>query len=528
MQKIIRSTFGRLFNKNWMMAAILICGASVFTSCINDTSDNPVTPVEPDLNVAEKIIGKWMVAELDGQPCPTNLKTVLTFESPTKAYGSLSDYYSLSWNERVPADVTINGNKMSVVNKDGNTRNVLDCTVLSISDKDMLMSSDWNVYVDGQSVQHEVYSKERYVRVTSDYKDAILGLWEGHSTGAEGSEFDDGENHRWEYLADGTFRYYHKVDGLWQLSNDVLHDYFVDGNLLCTRWKNAGEGQQENREWWEIESIENGVMKWTALRMREDGTTYTASFEMNRVVIPTKEEIQQNIIGKWVATEINSKAALTDQMFVYDFMASEKGAVSFSGNANHAASALWLDKKELDYFISDNDLTLSIEIDENSTLLQQFSIASISANKMECVLKQITYTDGIGLIGMTVTFCTFEKMDKDYAADIVGTWQGVSSTVAAHGNVANHRWQFKADGTYVFSMKNAQGEWVATEDEISNYFVDGNLFCTRWKNVGEGNIEQREWWVIESLENGVMKMTAKGQNADGTTYTDTFEMTKVQ
>ena len=77
-------------------------------------------------------------------------------------------------------------------------------------------------------------------------------------------------------------------------------------------------------------------------------------------------------------------------------------------------------------------------------------------------------------------------------------------------------------------MKNAQDEWVATEDEISNYFVDGNLFCTRWKNVGEGNIEQREWWVIESLENGVMKMTAKGQNADGTTYTDTFEMTKVQ
>lgn len=56
---------------NWVLAATLICGASVFSSCINDTSDNPVTPVEP--NISEKLMGKWMVAELDGQECPTNL-----------------------------------------------------------------------------------------------------------------------------------------------------------------------------------------------------------------------------------------------------------------------------------------------------------------------------------------------------------------------------------------------------------------------------------------------------------------------
>ena len=512
--------------KQWMITAILICGASVFTSCTGDTSDNPV---QPNHNVAEKIIGKWMVTELDGQPCPTNWKTVLTFESPTKAYGSLSDYYSLSWNERVLADVTIDGNNVSVINQDGNTRNVLDCTILSISDKEMLMSSDWTVYEDGEIVQHEVYGKERYERITNDYKDAIIGMWEGRSTGAEGSEFDDGENHRWEYLADGTFRYYYKVDGLWQFSDDVLHDYFVDGTLLCTRWKNAGEGQEENREWWEIESIENDVMKWKALRMREDGSTYTATFEMKKVAIPTKEEIQQNIIGKWVTTEINGKAALTNQMFVYDFTSASKGAVSFSSNANHVASGIWFDKKELDYFIADNDLTLSIELDEHSTLLQQFAIASISANKMECVLKQITYTDGTGLSGMTVTFCTFEKMEQDYSADIIGTWEGVSITeTPKYGNVENQHWQFRSDDTYVFSMKNDQGEWVPTENEISNYFVAGNLLCTRFKNVGEGQEEKRDWWEIESIENDVMKWKAVRQREDGTTYTATFEMTKVQ
>jgi hypothetical protein len=61
-----------------------------------------------------------------------------------------------------------------------------------------------------------------------------------------------------------------------------MADYFVDGILLCTRWQHTADSE-ELREWWEIESIENGVMKWTALRMHEDGSTYTATFEMTKV-----------------------------------------------------------------------------------------------------------------------------------------------------------------------------------------------------------------------------------------------------
>ena len=60
-------------------------------------------------------------------------------------------------------------------------------------------------------------------------------------------------------------------------------EYFVDGNLLCTRWMNNGEGQVENREWWEIASIKDGVMLWTALRAHDDGTTYVANFSMTKV-----------------------------------------------------------------------------------------------------------------------------------------------------------------------------------------------------------------------------------------------------
>lgn len=279
-QRIINNQTKTNMKKNfcWMMAAILICGASVFTSC----TDNDDNPTQPDLNVGEKIIGKWMVDELDGQKCPTNLKAVITFLSPTNAYGSLSDFYSESWNNQTSADVVINGNNVTLTaSENEHTKHVTETVIYSITDKDMMLKSDWKVFVDGEQVINEVYDKERYVRITNDYEKDIIGTWEGKVTSTE-DEHTDGELHRWEYKADGTYVYYSKENDEWKAGTDVLADYFVDGILLCTRWKKTADSE-ELREWWEIESIQNGVMKWIALRMREDGSTYIATFEMTKV-----------------------------------------------------------------------------------------------------------------------------------------------------------------------------------------------------------------------------------------------------
>ena len=287
MKKFMRSTFGRLFNKNLVLAAILICGASAFTSCTNGNGDNPVVPVEPDLNVAEKIIGKWMNAELAGQPVPTNQKLVMHFISSTKAFisASFNDHPETGdgWYDLVESDVTINGNKMTMANpEDQYAKVVSEFTIYAINDKEFTAIQKLIVIIDGK-IQDSHELPIRFVKVEKDYSADIIGMWEGHSTGAEGSEFDDGENHRWEYLLDGTFNFFRKVDGQWQISDDAYAKYFVAGNLLCTRWKNAGIGNEENREWWEIESIKDGVMKWKALRQKEDGSTYTATFEMKKV-----------------------------------------------------------------------------------------------------------------------------------------------------------------------------------------------------------------------------------------------------
>lgn len=173
---------------------------------------------------------------MDGNPVGTNKKQVFTFISPTKASVSTSIVAKPGmpslWMDHLETEVVISGDK---------------------------------------------------VTLTVDYSPSIIGLWQGHVTSDMGSEFDDGEEHRWEYLSDGSFHFYRLVDGEWQLSDDTYDNYFVDGTLLCTRWKNNGENTVENREWWEIASIEDGVMNWTALRQREDGTTYNATFSMTRV-----------------------------------------------------------------------------------------------------------------------------------------------------------------------------------------------------------------------------------------------------
>ena len=234
--------------------------------------------------LSEKIIGKWILAETNGSPTPTNNKYVITFTSPTKAYlsASLNAYAEVSslWGNRQEVDVAISGNMVKntmVLNE--HLTVVDDMKVTSITDSDTWGDLKISWIADGTVIK-TVEQSIRTVKLTADYSADIVGTWEGRCT-SEGSVFDDGQEHRWEYKADGTYVYYMKDGDQWVPSQDPLNEYFVDGNLLCTRWKNAGQ-ETENREWWEI-AIDSDIMNWTALRQNPDGTTFTATFSMTKV-----------------------------------------------------------------------------------------------------------------------------------------------------------------------------------------------------------------------------------------------------
>ena len=138
-----------------MLAAILICGASVFTSCT--VSDNPASPAEPDLGVAEKIIGKWMTMENNGQPSLTNTKVVITFVSNTKAYVSASrndnSDAAVAWDKLIDADVAISGNTVTLTSvTDDHTTKVDEFVVTNINNNEFTANHKLTISVDGYVV----------------------------------------------------------------------------------------------------------------------------------------------------------------------------------------------------------------------------------------------------------------------------------------------------------------------------------------------------------------------------------------
>ena len=244
-------------------------------------------PVAPDSGIVQKIQGKWMVAETNGKPVVTNSKQVLTYVSDTKLYYSLS-ITAISdlnvWVNHCEGNYKINGTTLEqlVELPDENIKFSYHINVTSITDNEMQTVTNNETFVNGQTHKITKDLRERKVRVTHDYSEDIIGTWEGKLT-SEQDAYSDGQMHRWEYKADGTFVYYRQNDkGEWIDDVNTMAEYFVDGTLLCSRWKNVGD-DTEKRESWEIASIENGKMKWTALRQNADGSTYTTTFEMTRV-----------------------------------------------------------------------------------------------------------------------------------------------------------------------------------------------------------------------------------------------------
>ena len=260
-----------------VLAATVICGACLFTSCKKDEDNS--------LKLEEKIIGKWIIADKDGQPAQTNEKNVFNFVSTTKVYksASLNEHPEVGspWHDLVEGDVAISGNKMTItIHPDEHTTEFHEFIVTAINATEFTANHKATVTADG----NVMFSDEdvlRLTKLTADYSAAILGLWECQEL--TGIETYNDANARLEFFDDGNYNYWRKNDGgEWVAVTDrEFQNYFVDGTLLATRWKNIGE--DELREWWEIASLANGEMQWTALRQNEDGTTVEQGMKWTKV-----------------------------------------------------------------------------------------------------------------------------------------------------------------------------------------------------------------------------------------------------
>ena len=235
-------------------------------------------------SIEKLLVGRWMLDEVDGKKVPTNDKVVYRFRYDKALTASqLISSEKESWMMNLELACTLRGNSLSIdVKTDEQLSIVYDHVILRITENELECITTVKTRREGRSASMSEKRREKYVRVPVDFRSSVIGVWEGRLT-SESSEYDsDGAEHRWEFWKDGSYVYYDRnEDGTWNQSVNRYSDFIVDGRLLFMRW--ANQDRVEKRECWEIESAKNGVMKWTALRRREDGSTYTASFTMNRV-----------------------------------------------------------------------------------------------------------------------------------------------------------------------------------------------------------------------------------------------------
>ncbi len=265
----------------WMMAAIFVCGASVFTSC----SDDKDSDIE---NLSEKIIGKWVDSEIEGQPALTSNKSVVTFVSPTKATYSTSktDFTESQrkWAAHREYDVKITGNKVTMTSHPENNMEITlqeEYIISDITATEMVCKYRHTTFRDGQAQGPVTEKSARLKRTETDYSADIIGTWE--CKGISGGDTYNDANGRLEFFNDGTYNFYRKTDGgQWEkVTTREFQLYFVDGPLVATRWKDLGE--VELRECWEINSLKADKMQWKALRENADGSTFEQFVDWEKV-----------------------------------------------------------------------------------------------------------------------------------------------------------------------------------------------------------------------------------------------------
>ena len=247
-----------------VLAATVICGVCLLTSCKKDV-----------INLKESIVGKWMLTEINGRAITTNEKVVYTFVTPTKAYMSASFSNNSNvpnlWSDQREVDVAITGRTMTVTfHSEGNVTAVDELSVTAIDNSGFTANYKATV-TEGSNVVYSRQGTMHFAKLNVNYNEALLGKWECKEL--TGIETYNDVNARLEFSADGTYNYWRKNSANeWEVvTNRVYQNYFLDGKLLATRWKNIGE--DELREWWEIASLINGHMQWTALRENANGTT---------------------------------------------------------------------------------------------------------------------------------------------------------------------------------------------------------------------------------------------------------------
>jgi len=275
----------------WVLAATLIvCGASLLTACKDNDGDSGS---QPKSGIAEKVVGKWLYIEADGEVVETSESSVTTFvmEGATlKAYTSVSLQEHGLWAYKQLTEVKIEGNKLTLTMQVGDLTTVEEMTDITVSGNDLRYTCDYKILKNGELLYKYDTYKLHCVKVHDDYSQIIIGKWEGTITSDEPGfvpkPFCEA------YLANGKNIAYNLIDGQWVKEESEYGEYVVDGNLMLTRWKLPGH--DEERQNCIFESYADGTLIIKEVVVRGD-KLYTETSTLTKVAADVWDDVTKTL-----------------------------------------------------------------------------------------------------------------------------------------------------------------------------------------------------------------------------------------
>ena len=293
-----------------LLASVMLAATAGLTVACTSNDDNPASGGPSEAAIKEKIVGKWKATTQDDVWLTTNGRTVLTFNADgtrtvSKSYFN-ADTNAFIWRNQQTGTYAVEDSRLKSYLDEADLYDVVIYDIALISSRRMMMTME----------NFRPGRKFTYARVDADYAEAIVGLWEGVEM--TGDETYGGADARIAYLPDGTYRYYQKdANGEWAVrENQEVSEYNVDGDWLATRWQETGG--EMNYEWWDIDDISDGQMKWSALREREDGTRFQTTFTWKKVsdiafVIDEEHFPDANFRAELMKQEYGKDGVVTEQ-----------------------------------------------------------------------------------------------------------------------------------------------------------------------------------------------------------------------
>lgn len=313
----------------------------------------------------------------------------------------------------------------------------------------------------------------------------LLGLWECAAT-------DEAEAMRWEFLPGGgclRMRFVPELgDGAWVYAKDQESSYETKDGVVKIQWKNAAGNP--------------GAAEY---RLAGGAAEKGAAPALTMVPRQGQEEIAKLMHGKWRMARMDSRELPTDHIScVVTFIDEKTVMVSSSTKIMFSMAGLpvWTMRRKLPHRLEGNRVTW-----EEPGATYMVIIHHIDDKKLLYGLLMAKKGAPFRPVGMVEC----QRVNVDYAQEVLGLWEGVSSSGHLVNGDHNFRMEFRGDGRYRYWSKTDAGFQLDSE-EMNEYGVDGDLLMTRW--FENGAVERREWWLL-AIDGDTMRFYARRRNFNG-------------